>query len=215
MSNHIGDANKMVGAAQEAVRKPDGYHYRYPTLYGTGTYIRHNNGEEVNGSKPIEAVPYYYAPVAAAPDSELHALLANSTPLREAAFRALGFIDRESSGGEESYRHLQKALHDECASTPAAPGIDLDDVRALLRYGCAGEACTDEEIQNQRHYDAAAERLYSILIDGKIDASPKGDVCSKCRGTGEVCTGTVDGVPELFDCDKCSAMQANSAEVGA
>lgn len=62
----------------------------------------------------------------------------------------------------------------EVASTPAAPGIDLDDVRALLRYGCAGEACTDEEIQNQRHYDAAAERLYSILIDGKIDASPKG-----------------------------------------
>lgn len=62
--------------------------------------------------------PLVAALVAAAPNSELHALLANSTLLREAVFRALGFIDRETSGGEESYRHLQKALHDECASTP-------------------------------------------------------------------------------------------------
>ncbi len=54
-------------AAQEAVRQPDGYHYRYPNLYGTDTCIRKNNGEEVNGSKPVEAVPYWYAPVTAAP----------------------------------------------------------------------------------------------------------------------------------------------------
>lgn len=27
--------------------------------------------------------------------------------------------------------------------------------------------------------------------------------CPRCKGTGSVCTGTIEGVPELFDCDKC------------
>lgn len=41
-------------------RQPDGYAYRYPSqLLSGGTEIRFNGGQEVNGSKPIEAVPYY------------------------------------------------------------------------------------------------------------------------------------------------------------
>lgn len=89
-------------AAQEAVRKPDGYHYRYPTLYGTGTCIRQNNGEEVNGSKPIEAVPYWYAPFTAAP----------------AMYQA---------GGTECQAPAAMCQ----ARTTAAPGIDTGKLREL------------------------------------------------------------------------------------
>lgn len=40
--------------------EPDGYHYRYP--YGNdGSVIRKNNGEEVNGCRPLGSVPYWYA----------------------------------------------------------------------------------------------------------------------------------------------------------
>lgn len=27
--------------------------------------------------------------------------------------------------------------------------------------------------------------------------------CSKCHGSGDVCTGVIDGIPELFDCPVC------------
>ncbi|EYS89529.1 hypothetical protein CF68_33110 [Cupriavidus sp. SK-4] len=37
-------------------RTPDGYAYRYPGPYGG---LRFNGGEEVNGSRPTEAVPYW------------------------------------------------------------------------------------------------------------------------------------------------------------
>jgi hypothetical protein len=32
---------------------------------------------------------------------------------------------------------------------------------------------------------------------------PQAARCQKCKGTGDVCTGTIDGVPELFDCEQC------------
>ncbi len=47
----------------EEPRAPSGYAYRYPDM--GRTVIRFNNGEEVNGSRPIEAVPYWFD---AAPD---------------------------------------------------------------------------------------------------------------------------------------------------
>lgn len=39
----------------------DGYAYRYRHING-GTVLRFNHGEEVNGSKPIEAVPFWFKP---------------------------------------------------------------------------------------------------------------------------------------------------------
>ncbi len=51
-------------------RKPDGYAYRYPSPLNDGTVVRFNSGVEVNGSKPIEAVPYWFgAPPADARDA--------------------------------------------------------------------------------------------------------------------------------------------------
>jgi hypothetical protein len=43
---------------------PSGYAYRYRSPFG-GTCIRFNGGEEVNGGRPIEAVPYWFAPPSA------------------------------------------------------------------------------------------------------------------------------------------------------
>jgi hypothetical protein len=37
-------------------RQPDGYAYRYPGPYGG---LRFNSGQEVNGSRPTESVPYF------------------------------------------------------------------------------------------------------------------------------------------------------------
>lgn len=41
--------------------EPSGYAYRYRDHSG-GTVLRFNNGGEVNGARPIEAVPYWFAP---------------------------------------------------------------------------------------------------------------------------------------------------------
>jgi hypothetical protein len=43
---------------------PSGYAYRYRSPFG-GTCIRFNGGEEVNGGRPIEPVPYWFAPPSA------------------------------------------------------------------------------------------------------------------------------------------------------
>lgn len=52
----------------------DGYAYRYRHING-GTVLRFNHGEEVNGSKPIEAVPYWFAPVSVPSDEEIGQVL--------------------------------------------------------------------------------------------------------------------------------------------
>ena len=42
-------------------KQPDGYAYRYPDAWGSGrSVIKFNDGRELNGSKPIEAIPYYF-----------------------------------------------------------------------------------------------------------------------------------------------------------
>ena len=52
----------------QSQRQPDGYAYRYRSTFGDGTVIRFNRGEEVNGSRPIDAVPFWYAPPDCAQD---------------------------------------------------------------------------------------------------------------------------------------------------
>lgn len=46
--------------------EPSGHAYRYSDHEG-GTVIRFNDGTEVNGSRPIESVPYWFAPPPAEP----------------------------------------------------------------------------------------------------------------------------------------------------
>ncbi len=48
---------------------PDGHHYAYPS--GDGEVIRTDGGgREINGSRPLRAIPYYYAPPALDVDVE-------------------------------------------------------------------------------------------------------------------------------------------------
>lgn len=54
----------------QSQRQPDGYAYRYRSTFGDGTVIRFNRGEEVNGSRPIDVVPFWYAPPDCAQDRE-------------------------------------------------------------------------------------------------------------------------------------------------
>lgn len=44
-----------------AERNPDGYAYRYHSQLG-GTVLRFNHGEDVNGGRPFEVVPYWFSP---------------------------------------------------------------------------------------------------------------------------------------------------------
>jgi hypothetical protein len=58
----------IAHSAPVPVSPPSGHAYRYPDYRG-GTTIRFNSGCEVNGSKPIEAVPYWFAPPHHAPEA--------------------------------------------------------------------------------------------------------------------------------------------------
>ena len=54
-------ARAALKTEPEGSTNPSGYAYRYHDYTG-GTYIKFNGGGEVNGSRPIEAVPYWFAP---------------------------------------------------------------------------------------------------------------------------------------------------------
>jgi hypothetical protein len=55
-------AYARAAVEQAGERKPDGYAYRYPDAWGSGrTVIEFSGGKKRNGSKPIEAIPYYFA----------------------------------------------------------------------------------------------------------------------------------------------------------
>jgi hypothetical protein len=47
----------MAQPEPERVRQPNGYAYRYPSM--DGSVIRFNHGQEVNGSRPLYAIPYW------------------------------------------------------------------------------------------------------------------------------------------------------------
>lgn len=58
-----GEANKTASelrALAAQCGEPHGYAYRYPSIFGDGgTVLLFNGGGEVNGGKPVEAVPYW------------------------------------------------------------------------------------------------------------------------------------------------------------
>ena len=69
-SNGVRDYFRKIAAdalaAHERAQpaKPDGYAYRY-----ADGFLRFNQGAPVNGGKPIEAIPFYFAPQPAQPAS--------------------------------------------------------------------------------------------------------------------------------------------------
>lgn len=51
---------ESLAADSVTERTPDGYAYRYLTGLDGSSVIRHSRGEEINGTKPYESIPYYY-----------------------------------------------------------------------------------------------------------------------------------------------------------
>lgn len=95
-------------AEGEGERAPDGYHYVYRDPFGNGEVIRRNNGQEVNGSKPLRAIPYWYAP-----------------PVADMEGEAVYFIRTSEFGwrevSQQEYRSRNPALHGRILYTrPAA-----------------------------------------------------------------------------------------------
>lgn len=87
--------------------EPFTYAYRYPAFPPEGaTVIRFNHGEEVNGSKPIEAIPLYTRPSPSEDDVERVA-------------RALA-IKKGRAKGECDCRMCRRAVHGEVKNARAA-----------------------------------------------------------------------------------------------
>lgn len=90
------------------VTRPSGYAYRYRSL--GGTVIRFNGGGEVNGSRPIEAVPYWFA---APQPAQADARVGLTDEQREAIQRAIDYADMSDrdSDAEALRALLQGANH--------------------------------------------------------------------------------------------------------
>ncbi len=127
------------------------------------------------------AIPLYATPVTAEPaDAEEDAYVIDQMGklLAEIAVIVNG---PEPAGTRWSYHDLPakvKAL----ASTPAAPGIDLEQFREAVTYW------RDTALRDMRHQNGPlheqvveAQRLLAL-----IDASPKSDSCATCNGHGMV-----------------------------
>lgn len=59
-------AIQAIQADRKRRGESSGYAYRY-RHYDGGTVVRFNDGREVNGSRPIEVLPYWFAPQPAEP----------------------------------------------------------------------------------------------------------------------------------------------------
>jgi len=57
--DHLEELAKTAHIAlSEPPPPPSGYAYRYPTA--SGSVIRFSHGQEVNGSRPLYAIPYWF-----------------------------------------------------------------------------------------------------------------------------------------------------------
>lgn len=146
-------------------RVPDGYAYRYPD-----GYIRHNDGREVNGSKPTEVLPWFYSTTVADMVAELTTKLTAERTGQQPAQPGSGEVDRWI--GELRYlaKHgyqLHTNHHNELAnfidrlqSALAAAKAYSDDLET--RYHTAHERLTAAQ-QRIAHLEArlAGERASS------------------------------------------------------
>ncbi|MDN7913724.1 Lar family restriction alleviation protein [Burkholderia cepacia] len=113
--------------APAEVREPSGYAYRYPYM-GDRTVIRFNSGCEVNGSKPIEAIPYWFGSPA---NADVACLTGKH---REVIERAASCLDLSDLPADRDLADELRALY----TTPQPPSADAaaapaDERAALLR----------------------------------------------------------------------------------
>jgi len=162
-------ARRLAGM-RAADRKPDGYMHRYNSPFG-GTDLRLNDGVEVNGCKPIEAVPYWLgsppialrAPQAVAP-SEGEARIAAWVRLTKASGPIAG--DPEETTGDDwsEFRNAWTSAIEAGGHIPlpaAAPSSGNDKLRRLQAkiQRCRDAAHVCERAQWHRCLDEIASLL--------------------------------------------------------
>ncbi|HDR9048802.1 TPA: hypothetical protein QDA94_003034 [Burkholderia vietnamiensis] len=171
------------------VTRPSGYAYRYRSL--GGSVIRFNGGGEVNGSRPIEAIPYWFAAPQPAMAAEAVAIPAGWKLVRvNEHFDALiAALERAESKG-----YLPDSMREEWANFACDENV-TQPAQADARVGL-----TDEQRDvltwaigraNSQGEDACADVLRSILAAHPGQPEPKmacrecaclrsGNTCWKC-----------------------------------
>lgn len=117
---------------------------------------------------------------------------------RDAAFYLQWALDVLSEHGLDEFSILMQQMHREAeqylaALTAAQQPVQAQDMEQVRRVAA--------------DYAREIERDEQPVQEG-------GGECPKCRGTGEVCTGYIDGTPEMFDCT-CPAAAPPSAPVAS
>lgn len=112
--------------AEKAGAEPHGYAYRYNNPFG-GTEMRFNGGQEVNGGKPIEAVPYWLA----APPSQPVALPADLAAALAELHAAMGTPATVGGVGDSPYLGVVKLA----AKRLAERSVALPDQTLCRFYG--------------------------------------------------------------------------------
>jgi hypothetical protein len=165
--SYITPSSKASAPAAAPAPEPNGYAYRYPTM--DGSVIRFNHGEEVNGSKPLCAIPYWLeqppavtAPAAEPATDELPPKVGHILRLAEIIREVDGTHDKGAAALAEailSHPGIAEVLPPAPAATPTpAPAGSLVEVVAALIAN--GIACDREEEQIAVDAIAAvAERL--------------------------------------------------------
>ncbi|WP_303748382.1 hypothetical protein [Stenotrophomonas pigmentata] len=218
MNNHIGDANKMVGATQEAV----GWQWRWlDTDNKWSEWADGGSRKEIDAriarwmvdgeGDRLQVRPVFAAPVAAAPglDPGLYSWL-KERGIAPDSHDGLIEMDEVVEALNEHERQL-------LASTPAAPGIDL----RKLTDSWLEQA---ERVSAKSPDKAAGLWACAKELRDLIDTSPKGGSADP-RGLKLPClpfavfdefgVGADDRVADYGRACAAAAMQATSAEVGS
>ena len=225
MSNHIGDANKMVGAAQEAV--PYGYVFTDdPTKFampGSGFHFG-----PVPPTDAINVIPLYAAPVAAAPvDLDAHGLRALDTCIAD--LRRLLGLAQDYDLDVMQMQSLETAIESlelrKIASTPATSGIDLPAM-PMTTDREPDDSMPDGYFESNLDWARRPENADGLdwfienhaAIRLLLDASPKGgsDLIAVVREMEHPAVDLLEApAPDVIRAWARRIKQATSAEVGA
>ncbi|MBR8279753.1 hypothetical protein [Burkholderia vietnamiensis] len=106
--DHTVPERRRAASANETgaeVTRPSGYAYRYRSL--GGSVIRFNGGGEVNGSRPIEAIPYWFA---APQPAQADARVGLTDEQRESVDHAATWLDRSEDLQNKAHAERLRAL---------------------------------------------------------------------------------------------------------
>ncbi|WP_366918826.1 hypothetical protein [Burkholderia vietnamiensis] len=162
------------------VTRPSGYAYRYRSL--GGSVIRFNGGGEVNGSRPIEAIPYWFAapqPAQADARSEDAYVAKRLSEVLASVYATL--IGDDEADADESLNAIERV---ERAAKVLRLEVELYRGQADARVGLTAEqreaieyAVTwlDENVSNRYAYTAAKE-LRALLATRPGQPEPRAEV---------------------------------------